>query len=115
MLLGSILGLVLRMFLKNNLKIKIGFSLNNISLVNLLSSLFLGILVALNPINGNYSLFLYSGFLGCLSTFSSFIYQLFVLLQRRQFGKMILHYLEVITLSILLFYVGYYLIQIVYK
>ena len=109
------MGLVLRMFLKNNLKIKIGFSLNNISLVNLLSSLFLGILVALNPINGNYSLFFYFGFLGCFSTFSTFIYQLFVLFQSRKYGNLILHYLEVILLSILLFYVGYYFTQIVYK
>ena len=110
--IGSAFGLTLRIFIENNFKIKIGFSLNNISLVNLLASLLLGVLLAFNQTNKDFLLLFYIGFLGCFSTFSSFIYQLFYLLQTRQFVRFFLHYFEVIILSILFFYLGYYLVKI---
>ena len=110
--IGSAFGLILRIFIENNFKIKIGFSLNNISLVNLLASLLLGVLLAFNQTNKDFLLLFYIGFLGCFSTFSSFIYQLFYLLQTRQFVRFFLHYFEVIILSILFFYLGYYLVKI---
>ena len=53
------------------------FTSNNILIVNVLASLFLGIFEGLNITNKNLILFFSVGFLGCLSTFSSFIYQLF--------------------------------------
>ena len=95
-LLGSTVGLILRILIQNNFKKSIGFDIQNISIVNFLSSFFLGILVALNFINNDKLVLFYSGFLGCFSTFSSFIYQLFILLQKRQFIRLIFHYLEVI-------------------
>ena len=110
--IGSAFGSILRIFIENNFKIKIGFSLNNISLVNLLASLLLGVLLAFNQTNKDFLLLFYIGFLGCFSTFSSFIYQLFYLLQTRQFVRFFLHYFEVIILSILFFYLGYYLVKI---
>ena len=112
-LLGSTIGLSLRMLVKYKLQIKTGFYINNTSLVNILASLFLGILVALNPINQKLLLLFYVGFLGCFSTFSSFIYDLFVLLQSKQFIRFFFHYIEVILLSFLFFYLGYYLIKII--
>ena len=112
-LFGSTFGLILRLFLQNNLKINIGFNIQNTSVVNFIASFFLGILVALNFINKNAILLLYSGFLGSFSTFSSFIYQLFVLFQKRKFLLLVLHYIEVIMISVLCFYLGYYLIQII--
>ena len=111
-LLGSTVGLVFRMFFKYKFKIKKGFYINNTSLVNILASLFLGILVALNPINHNLLLLFYVGFLGCFSTFSSFIYDLFVLFQSKQFVRLFFHYMEVIVISFLFFYLGYYLIKV---
>ena len=111
-LLGSTVGLGLRIFVKYKVKIKTGFYINNTSVVNILASLFLGILLALNPINKNLLLLFYVGFLGCFSTFSSFIYDLFVLFQSKQFVRLFFHYFEVILLSFLFFYLGYYLIQI---
>ena len=111
-LLGSTVGLVLMMFFSDKLRIKKGFYINNTSLVNIVASLFLGILVALNPINHNLLLLFYVGFLGCFSTFSSFIYDLFVLFQSKQFVRLFLHYIEVIVISFLFFYLGYYLIQV---
>ena len=112
-LLGSTFGLILRMFIQKNLKINIGFNINNTSVVNFIASFFLGILVALNFINNNQLLLFYTGFLGCFSTFSSFIYQLFVLFQKRKFIGLFLHYIEVIMISFLCFYLGYYVIQII--
>jgi len=50
-LLGSTFGLILRVIIQNNLKKNIGFDIQNTSIVNFLSSFFLGVLVAINFIN----------------------------------------------------------------
>ena len=112
-LVGSTIGLVLRIFIQNNLKINVGFDIQNTSIINFIASFLLGILVGLNVVNNNLLLLFYAGFLGCFSTFSSFIYQLFVLFQKRKFIRLIFHYIEVVILSFLFFYLGYYLIQII--
>ena len=112
-LFGSTFGLILRMFIKNNFKINIGFNIQNTSLVNFIASFILGNLVALNFTNNKILLLFYISFLGCFSTFSSFIYQLFVLFQERKFMCLFLHYIEVIILSFLSFYFGFYLIHII--
>ncbi len=111
-LLGSTFGLILRIFIQNNFKKSIGFDIQNTSIVNFLSSFFLGILVALNFINNEILMLFYSGFLGCFSTFSSFIYQLFDLFKKRKLLRLFFHYVEVIIFSFLFFYLGYFLIQI---
>ena len=110
-LLGSTFGLILRLFIQNNFKKSIGFDISNSSIINFLSSFFLGILVALNSINNDILVLFYSGFLGCFSTFSSFIYQLFNLLKKGKFIRLFLHYIEVILFSFLFFYLGYFFIQ----
>ena len=99
------------MLIQNNFKKSIGFDIQNISIVNFLSSFLLGILVALNFINNEVLVLFYSGFLGCFSTFSSFIYQLFDLFLKRKFLRLFFHYIEVIIFSFLLFYLGYFLIK----
>jgi len=111
-LIGSTVGLILRIFIQNNFKKSIGFDIQNTSIINFLSSFLLGILVALNFINNEILVLFYSGFLGCFSTFSSFIYQLFILFKKRQFLRLLLHYIEVIILSFLFFYFGYFLIYL---
>ena len=112
-LFGSIFGLILRTFIQNNLKINIGFDIQNTSIVNFISSFFLGILVSLNFINNDILFLFYTGFLGCFSTFSSFIYQLFVLLKKRKFMLLFFHYFEVIIVSFIFFCLGYYWMQII--
>ena len=112
-LFGSTFGLILRMFIQKNLTINVGFNIQNTSIVNFIASFILGILVELNFMNNNILLLFYSGFLGCFSTFSTFIYQLFVLFQKRQLKRLILHYFEVIMLSFISFYLGYYLTLII--
>ena len=110
-LIGSTFGLKLRILIQNNFKKSIGFDIQNTSIVNFLSSFFLGILVALNFINNELLVLFYSGFLGCFSTFSSFIYQLFILFEKRNFRRLFFHYFEVIIFSFIFFYLGYYLMQ----
>ena len=110
-LLGSTIGLILRILVQNNFKKNIGFDIQNTSIVNFLSSFLLGILVALNFINNEILVLFYSGFLGCFSTFSSFIYQLFELFKKRKFLRLFFHYIEVIIFSFLFFYLGFVLVE----
>ena len=110
-LIGSTFGLILRIFVQNNFKKSLGFDIQNISIVNFLSSFILGILVALNFMNNEILVLFYSGFLGCFSTFSSFIYQLFILFKKKKFLRLFFHYIEVIIFSFLFFYSGYFVIQ----
>ncbi|WP_041484732.1 FluC/FEX family fluoride channel [Prochlorococcus marinus] len=110
-LICSTLGLILRIYIQNNFKKSIGFNIQNTSIVNFLSSFVLGILVALNFMNNEILVLFYSGFLGCFSTFSSFIYQLFILFKKRKFLRLFFHYIEVIIFSFLFFYLGYFFIQ----
>jgi len=111
-LFGSTFGLILRIYIQNNFKKNIGFDIQNTSIINFIASFFLGILVALNFIYNEKLLLFYSGFLGCFSTFSSFIYQLFILYRKGKFLRLFFHYIEVIVLSFLFFYLGYFLTQI---
>ena len=113
LLLGSTFGLILRIYIQNNFKKSIGFDIQSTSLVNFLSSFFLGILVALKFIENEILVLFYSGFLGCFSTFSSFIYQLFILLKKREFIRLFFHYIEVLIFSFIFFYLGYFLIKFV--
>ena len=101
----------MRVFIQDNFKKSICFDIQNTSIVNFLSSFFLGILVALNFINNEILVLFYGGFLGCFSTFSSFIYQLFDLFQKRKFLRLFSHYIAVVIFSFLFFYLGYFFIQ----
>tara|TARA_A100001035_G_scaffold250047_1_gene221101 strand:- start:621 stop:989 length:369 start_codon:yes stop_codon:yes gene_type:complete len=111
-LFGSSFGLMLRMLIQKNFQINIGFNIQVTSIINFIASFFLGILVALSFSKNNILLLFYIGFLGCFSTFSSFIYQLFVLFRKRKYLRLFFHYNEVIIISLICFYLGYYLIQI---
>ena len=111
-LIGSTFGLILRLFIQKNLKINVGFNIQSISIVNFIASFILGIIVA-SDLNNNDILLFYLGFLGCFSTFTSFIYQLFILFQQRKFRRLICHYFEVILVSFICFYVGFYGMQII--
>ena len=111
-LLGSTFGLILRLCIKNSFRKKPAINLNNSTVVNILSSLFLGNLVAFNPTNKNLFFLFYIGFLGCFSTFSSFIYELFNLIKNRQYLRLLFYYFQVLILSFLFFCAGYFIILI---
>ena len=110
-LISSTFGLILRIFIQSNFKNKIEFEIQNTSVVNFIASFFLGILVALNFNNNDILLLVYAGFLGSFSTFSSFIYQLFILFKKKKFLRLFFHYIEVIVISFLFFYLGYFLVE----
>ena len=112
-LLGSTFGLTLRILIQNNFKKSVGFDIRNTSIVNFIASFFLGILVSLNFTNNEILLLFYMGFLGSFSTFSSFIYQLFILFEKRKYLILFFHYIEVIIISFILFYLGYFIIEFV--
>ena len=112
-LIGSTFGLILRLLIQNNFEINTGFYIQNISIVNFIASFFLGILVALNNNLNIYFFLFFSSFLACFSTFSSFIYQLFVLFKKGKFIYLFLLYFEVIIIAFICFYFGYYLMQII--
>ena len=101
------------MFIQNNLKINVGLNIKNTLIVNLIASFLLGIYVAINYLNNHILLLFYTGFLGCFSTFSSFIYQLFILFRKRKFMRLFFYYFGVIILSFICFYLGYFLMQII--
>jgi len=111
-LAGSTLGLITRMFIRY-IPIRQRFSLNNTLIVNVLASLYLGIFIALDITNKNLILFFSVGFLGCFSTFSSFIYQLFNLIQKRKYLCLLIYYVEFLFLSFLSFCVGYFFTLII--
>ena len=110
-LIGSTIGLILRIFIQNHIKLNIGFDIQNTSIVNFIASFFLGILVALNFNNNDRLILFYLGFLGCFSTFSSFIYQLFILFRKKEYLRLFFHYTEVILISFLFFYLGYFIVK----
>ena len=106
-LIGSTFGIILRLYIRYIFKTNKLFYFNEYLIVNVLSSLFLGFFIALSLNNENIILFFTVGFLGCFSTFSSFIYQLFNLIQKREFLTLLIYYLEVLMLSFLFFSLGY--------
>ena len=105
-LVGSTFGLISRLFIINKFQKNITFYFNHTLIVNVLSSLFLGIFIGLNTTDLNLLLLFSVGFLGCFSTFSSFIYELFSLMQKGNFIGLILYYIEVLILSFLFFCLG---------
>ena len=113
-LAGSTFGLGLRLLINYQWRLKLEYPFSKSLLVNILSSLFLGIFLAFSVNNQNLILFFYVGFLGCFSTFSSFIYQLLNLIQKRKYLSLFIYYIEVLLLSFLLFYLGYF-VTLVFK
>ena len=112
-LIGSTFGLILRLFIKYKAKKKFSFYFNYALIVNVLSSLFLGIFIGLNTTDLNLLLLFSVGFLGCFSTFSSFIYELFHLMQKRNYIGFFIYYIEVLVLSFLFFCIGDFITLII--
>ena len=108
-LLGSTFGLILRLFIQYKVKTKAVFYCNNLLIINVLASFFLGIFIALNSTNKGLTLLFFVGFLGCLSTFSSFIYQLFNLIRKKKYLSLIIYYIEIFVLSFSFFCLGHFI------
>ena len=108
LLLGGTIGISLRLLLLSYKDIKLGITIDNTSLINIISSFFVGILSALELDNFNIYLLINIGFLGCFTTFSTLIFKMFSLINKRQYKKFIFFYTEIIIYSILVFSIGYF-------
>lgn len=109
--LGSVLGANIRLFLiKKFQPIQITKS-KRILIVNLIASLILGfyshLFIEYNLQNNNQMLILFLiGFIGSLSTFSSFIYCIFKLSLKRQFKNVIKLIISSIFFCVIFFFIG---------
>jgi len=112
---GGTLGVLLRLYLIRKMHFKLGLALNNTSIINIISSFLVGIYIAFDFTGKNTSLFFLTGFLGCFSTFSSFIIHLFTLVKQEKYKQFLNYYIEVIIYSILLFSVGYFSTQHIFN
>ena len=96
---GSSIGVLLRLYIIHKFKKFLGFNINSIALVNIISSFIVGFLIALDIKNKNLLLLSFTGFLGCFSTFSSFVYQLFTFFQKRQLILLMLYYIKIVQIE----------------
>ena len=89
--MGGFIGAVARCYLIEQIKKKasITFPLGTL-MVNLLGSLFIGILYGSNAYP-SFSLFLGAGFIASFTTFSTFIYELLQLKQNHHSGNFLLY------------------------
>ena len=115
LIIGGTLGVLLRLYLVRKIYFKLGLALNKISIINIISSFLVGIYLALDFTNNNISLFFLTGFLGCFSTFSSFIIHLFTLIKEEKYKQFLNYYIEVLIYSILLFSLGYSITQKIFN
>ena len=109
--LGSVLGANIRFFLINKFQsIKINKSIR-ILVVNLTASLILGffshLFIGSNIQNNQLLILFLIGFIGSLSTFSSFIYCLFKLSLKRQYNNIIKLIISSIFLCLIFFFAGF--------
>ena len=114
---GTILGANLRFIIYNKLE-KLKFRKDILILfINTFSSFSLGIFLSLNKhfsyFNYSYQLVLFFsiGFLGSLSTFSSFIYDLFDLFLQLKFSRALILYIISVSFGIAAFALGFFLVN----
>ena len=113
LILGGSLGVLLRLYILKKINFQIGLSIDNIAIINIISAFLTGIFISFNYNNKLFYMFFSIGFLGCFSSFSSFIYKLFSLIEAQRYVHFIKYYIENIIYTIILFSIGYYFIKIV--
>ncbi len=114
-MLGGTLGVLSRLLIMRKVQYKLGFHIDNILMVNLISSFLTGIYIALNISNYKIFLSLSTGFLGCFSTFSSFILNLFLLIKKRKYIQFFIYYTRTLILSFGLVFIGYFITKIIFN
>ena len=115
LIFGGTLGVLARLLIMRKVQYKLGFYVDNILMVNLISSFLTGIYIALNISNYKIFLSLSTGFLGCLSTFSSFVLHLFLLIKKRKYIKFFFYYSSTLIFSSLLVFLGYFITKIIFN
>ncbi|ABK82565.1 fluoride efflux transporter CrcB [Campylobacter fetus] len=116
---GGALGAILRSF-TNGFVSKIfpnlSFPLGTLS-VNIIGGFFIGFLMSLASninIDINLKSFLVTGFLGGLTTFSTFSYENMLLLQSGNYTNAFLNIASNLLLSLLFCYFGFWIVKVMY-
>ena len=107
LILGGSFGVLFRLFIIRIVSNYFKFSLNSILTVNLTASLLAGIYIALDISSYKIFLIFSIGFLGCFSTFTSFIFHLYTLIQERKYLHFLQYYTKTLIYSFLLVWIGY--------
>ena len=110
--IGAVLGVNLRFLIISRFWLSINRKEIKVLIINTFSSFLLGFSMAfiISETSQNYSQFyklFLVGFIGSLSTFSSFIYELFKLSLKKKFKDLIYLIIFSILLSLVFFYLGY--------
>ena len=113
LILGGSCGVLCRLFILRKGSNIFGLRLENFLVVNLISSLLVGIYMALNISSYRICLIFSVGFLGCFSTFSSFIFHLFTLIKERRYYQFFKYYINALICSFLLFLMGYFITKVI--
>ena len=113
LILGGSCGVLCRLFILRIGSNIFGLRLENFLVVNLISSLLVGIYMALNISSYRICLIFSVGFLGCFSTFSSFIFHLFTLIKKRRYYQFFKYYINALICSFLLFLMGYFITKVI--
>lgn len=113
--LGATLGGNIRFLIFTRLNFLFLKEKNNILLVNLISSFLIGIYFAhISSVNYQYGSkfmeFFLIGFIGSLSTFSTYIFNLFDLAINKKYKKLLLDVFLSIFLSFISLFIGYFII-----
>ncbi|AQW81113.1 fluoride efflux transporter CrcB [Campylobacter pinnipediorum] len=109
--LGGFFGAILRFVLSSViLKVYPSFPLGTL-FVNVFGSFLMGIFLSLNFENENLKLFVTTGILGALTTFSTFTYENIIFLNENNFKFFILNIILNLLLCILFCYLGILLIK----
>ena len=113
LILGGSFGVLCRFFIVRKGNNIFGLSIENPLIVNLISSLLVGVYMAINISSYRIALILSVGYLGCFSTFSSFIFHLFKLIKEQRYLQFFKYYTKTLICSFLLFLMGYSITKVI--
>ena len=109
LILGGSFGVLCRLSIIKIVSNNFACGIDNTLIINLISSFLAGIYIALNISSFKFILIFSIGFLGCFSTFSSFIFHLFTLIQEQKYLKFFRYYTKTLIYSFLLVLMGYFI------
>lgn len=109
--IGGFLGAILRFIISKKLNHRFRFTYFGTFVVNILGSLALGFLINIQ-LHTNINLLISIGFLGAFTTFSTFKFENFALLQSKQRKQFFLYLIVTYTIGLSFAAIGFWLAKI---